>query len=555
MVRGLPAEWGSCSRTVVIDDKPQTLGYWKDTIAVGLCSGNIVTLDGITGSQVAVFSGHTYSVACVTFSADGRSLVSGSGDKTVKLWDVQTGGVVKTFHGHTGWVFSVSISSNNMIASGSIDNTICLWNIQTGECHHIIGQLGCVFYVGFSPTNPSHLISTSSDGFQQWDINGHQIKPMYKGSHAAFSMDGTHFALCEGKVTTVRNSDSGVITAKCPTKSDNSFGGSDVNSKCCCFSPDGKLVAIAAGATVYIWDITGSDPYLIETFIGHTGDITYLAFSSSFLISLSYDESIKFWQIGASSTNLVVSGPKHIPPVPASVMSVSLQAEDGIAISSDSDGVVKIWDISTGLCKALFQTPAKGRILPDAQMIDGKLVVVWLENEEIDVWGAERGELLQAIEVAWDRPNALRISGDGSKVFFLDGKSIQAWSIQTGEAVGGVELQDEQGFDLFHMGGSRICVDFYDSPIQGWDFGISGASPLPLPNISSERPRLEWISRYHSGLPQIKDTVTGKVVLQLSGRYVDHRDVQWDGQYLVAGYESGEVLILDLNQILSHSDP
>jgi hypothetical protein len=44
----------------------------------------------------------------------------------------------------------------------------------------------------------------------------------------------------------------------------------------------------------------------------------------------------------------------------------------------------------------------------------------------------------------------------------------------------------------------------------------------------------------------IKDTVTGKVVLQLNGRYAKPFDVQWDGQYLVAGYESGEVMILDL---------
>jgi WD40 repeat protein len=102
--------------------------------------GDIIILDAITGSQMAVLSGHTW-VNCLTFSSDGKSLVSGSDDKTVKLWDMQTGGVVKTFHGHTQWVWSVSISADHTrIASGSGDHTICLWDIQTGECLCTIQQ-------------------------------------------------------------------------------------------------------------------------------------------------------------------------------------------------------------------------------------------------------------------------------------------------------------------------------------------------------------------------------------------------------------------------------
>jgi hypothetical protein len=55
---------------------------------------------------------------------------------------------------------------------------------------------------------------------------------------------------------------------------------------------------------------------------------------------------------------------------------------------------------------------------------------------------------------------------------------------------------------------------------------------------------------WYNGPSWIKETVTGKVVFQLPGRYTRPLEVQWDGQCLVTGYGSGEVLILDFNQIL-----
>ena len=107
MIKRARAGWGTCSRIVSLDRCIWSLSYWNSTIAVGSGNRDIIILDAITGTQMAVLSGHTDEVNCVTFSSDGRSLVSGSDDKTVKLWDVQTGGVVKTFHGHTWWVLSV----------------------------------------------------------------------------------------------------------------------------------------------------------------------------------------------------------------------------------------------------------------------------------------------------------------------------------------------------------------------------------------------------------------------------------------------------------------
>jgi hypothetical protein len=78
VVKGLPTGWATCSRTVTVDSTPLALACWKDIIAVGLGSGDIITLDVVTGSQVALLSGHTDWVRSVTFSSDGTSLVSGS---------------------------------------------------------------------------------------------------------------------------------------------------------------------------------------------------------------------------------------------------------------------------------------------------------------------------------------------------------------------------------------------------------------------------------------------------------------------------------------------
>ena len=52
MVTGIPTEWGTCSRTVTFDHIPKGLACWKDLIAVGLGSGDIITFDGITGFSI-----------------------------------------------------------------------------------------------------------------------------------------------------------------------------------------------------------------------------------------------------------------------------------------------------------------------------------------------------------------------------------------------------------------------------------------------------------------------------------------------------------------------
>ena len=487
---------------------------------------------------MAVLSGHTGQVNSVAFSPDGASLISGGDDKTIKCWDIQTGGVVKTFFGHTERVTSISISPDcTTIASISYDWTIRLWSIQTGECYQMMEQEH-LHWVGFFPTTPQHLITISLK-VQEWDIHGHQIAPAYDGFCVAFSSDGTQFVLCNGAVAVVQNSDSREIAAEFCVGSD--------NARHCCFSPDDRLVALATFTTVYIWNISGSDPCLIETFFDHTGHISSLIFSSpSSLISTSTSGSVNFWEIGISDP--IATDTKSTPLTSTPIRSTTLQAKDGIIVTSDSDGVARIWDVLTGLCKASFQTPAEGSDRRDARLVDGRLIVVWYMDKKINVWDAEKGEPLSFIYNPWRPIRDLRISGDGSKVFCSDFRSICAFSTQTGESVGDVWVDTITIMNTLTVDGSRIWAHHHQSESRGWEFGTPDSSSVQISNIPI--PHLNGSLLWDINHSRVKDIVTGKVVFQLSRRFKEPIAVEWNGQYLVVCFGPREVLVLDFSHML-----
>ena len=149
----------------------------------------------------------------------------------------------------------------------------------------------------------------------------------------------------------------------------------------------------------------------------------------------------------------------------------------------------------------------------------------------------------------------IRISGDGSRVVYIDRDYICAWSLQTREFVGKGWLENNScHFDPLQMGSSKFLVQSGKSSTQGWDFGVPGSTPIQLSETSSSRPRLNLVDvRWwtENSPVRIEDSVTGKEVFQLYGKYAQPTAIQWDGQYLIAGYRSGEVLILDFKHVLA----
>ena len=542
-----PPEWGTCIRTIPYDMEIPALAYWNNTVAASPTDCDILILDALTGSQTAVLFGHTQQIQTLAFSSDGTFLVSGSSDKTVILWDVQIGGIVKTFYGHNDRVCSVSISADNtLIASASDDGFIYLWNIKTESCN--IVEEPDIITVAFSPTDSQLLLSSSSNDVQQWSTDGYQIGPSIPDCRVEFSPDGTQFVTYtfEGETATIRNTESRAVVATIELTLARDLSGF-------CFSPDGRFIAATAGYSIYIWDITTSNPHLVQTLTGHANEITSLIFSSPLtLISASEDESIKFWQLGSSSADTLTPNSESQPSTSGRIRAVSLQVKENLAFSMSIEGVVKTWDILTGHCKGSYDVQSEYISFADIQLVGGRLIVAWCKEtgQKIHITDAEEG-LLRVVDAPCFITTGLRITGDGSRVLQIEQKSLSAWSLQTGESAGKESLEDKSGyfFDPLRMDGSKVLVVCpKESSVQGWDFGTPGSVPTQFSEVSVDRPQLHFIRNIPA---RVVDRITGKEVFQLCTKYADPSAAQWDGRYLIVGYGSGEVLILDFNSMIS----
>jgi WD40 repeat protein len=165
--------------------KDHSLHVYHSALATTACSGLlslyaedckgvpalITEREQMQGGWLKLLEGHKRDVFSVAFSPDGKTIVSGSSDGTVRVWNAATGAEQHKMTGHKDTVFSVAFSPNGKtIVSGSQDHTVRVWDVATGvEQHKITGHEDPVFSVAFSPDGKTIVSGSNDRTVRVWD--------------------------------------------------------------------------------------------------------------------------------------------------------------------------------------------------------------------------------------------------------------------------------------------------------------------------------------------------------------------------------------------------
>jgi WD40 repeat protein len=149
--------WSPDGRFVVSGSEDRTVRLWKVS----------------SGRWLRTFTGHTDTVTALAWSPDGRHILSSSDDGTMRLWEVSSRRCLRYFTGHEGGVTSVAFSPDGRFAlSGSQDKTLRLWEVSTGRCLHTLeGHAGSVTSVAFSPDGCLAASGGADHTVRLWELD------------------------------------------------------------------------------------------------------------------------------------------------------------------------------------------------------------------------------------------------------------------------------------------------------------------------------------------------------------------------------------------------
>jgi WD40 repeat protein len=147
----------------------------------------------------AILQGHTESVTSVAVTADTRLIISGSADKTIRIWNLQSGECLRILEGHTDCVSDVSITPDgHFVVSASKDKTLRMWDLSEGSCYILNGHKFSVDSVAID-MNAQIAVSASFDGKLGicgiWDLKKHCASSRLDGhsgpvTHVTMTSDG-----------------------------------------------------------------------------------------------------------------------------------------------------------------------------------------------------------------------------------------------------------------------------------------------------------------------------------------------------------------------------
>ncbi|KAJ3992784.1 WD40-repeat-containing domain protein, partial [Lentinula boryana] len=349
--------------------------------------------------QQVIYRGHTSGVNAVAFSPDGKRIVSGSDDDSIRIWNADTGEVIgNPLQGHSNAVTSVAFSPDGKkIVSGSDDSSIRIWDTDTGEAISVPlqGHLDWVNSVAFSPDGKTIISGSRDKTIRIWNATtreaiGDPLQGHLKAvTSVVFSPDGNRIvsgswdsSIIIWNATTreaIENIGEPLLRHKGHSEIVTSVG----------FSPDGKRIVSGSGdCSIRIWNADTGEA-IGNPLQGHSNSVSSVGFSpdGKKIISGSWDSTIRIWN---ADTGEAIYKPLqgHLE----AVNSIAFSPDGNMILSGSDDNSIRIWNASTG---REVGDPLQGHLGPVTSVTfspDGKRILSGSRDRSIRIWNADTGE-------------------------------------------------------------------------------------------------------------------------------------------------------------------
>lgn len=301
------------------------------------------TTNTSSDALLRTLSGHTSVVERASITVDGSRVFTLSLDGSAKLWDLQTGTLIYTFHGADSPISAGAISPNGRIAitANGQEEVARVWDTDGGSLLHVLeGHTEEVTAVDIAPNNGS-AVTTSRDGAYVWDLEtgmrGHFLQGHENWlTSVAISPDGLHVLTTSwDKTACLWDLGGGRLLFR--------LEGHTAGVSKGLFSADSKrALTISKDATARLWDLNSGTPLLVLA--GHESELTSAAFSpdGNEAITASQDGTARVWDLSTGQTTAV------LPDHGDWVTDVVPLGRDHTAATTRRDGTIAVWDVTTG---------------------------------------------------------------------------------------------------------------------------------------------------------------------------------------------------------------
>jgi len=305
--------------------------------------------DALQGQQTLTLKGHRRAVAGVAFSQDGKRLVSGSHDFSVRVWDVVKGQEVVSLRGHQGPVRNVAISPDGKrVVSGSEDRTVMGWEVETGKKLFSLAHGGPVECLAMSPDGKRIATGGLDKMIKVWDAQTGREQSIIKIHNdrittLSFSPNGKQLLSSSwdslGKPSEVKIWDlegGGVLLALI-----------GVEANCTCFSPDGRHI-VTGGRSVRDAR-TGKILVTLKGRTQHGADSVCYSPDGTRLVTCSrYEKTVTVWDASRGEELFIFKEQTAVNCVAFSPDGQRLACATGDEQKAAQPGEVKVWEATHG---------------------------------------------------------------------------------------------------------------------------------------------------------------------------------------------------------------